>query len=166
MSDSSFPGAGTSRRIELPRALVWFAAGLVVGAVAALGPDAWAGAKNEDLQKTLPAGVVRLSLARLHARTLALHHNEFQRRGQNLTFVYLPEVTTVGVRAKVWVGRLPDARGVEAVEKELQRLAEAMVSEARLAAGVEFNLKTDVRFDVTVQGLDTPWTFEGHRLKR
>lgn len=154
----------TGRR---PWRTVFVAVGcLLLGGAAGSLHDVWAGPRREDLQKDLPAGVVRLSLARLHARTLAIHHNEFQARGQHEVYVYLPEVTIDGVRARAWVGQAVDEDGAARIEAELKALAEAIVSEANLAAGVKFDPAKDVRFEVTLAGHKRPWIFEGLKLKQ
>ena len=92
--------------------------------------------------------------------------NEFQRRGQHLVYVYLPEVTTDGIRGRAWVSQAIDEAGARRVESELKELASAIVRETKLAAGVEFDLEKDVRFEVTVQDSRKPRIFEENRLKR
>ena len=125
-----------------------------------------AGPKPKELQEALPPGVVRLSLARLHARTLALHHNELQARGRRLTYVYPPEVFADGVKARAWLGKMPEGDEVAQVEKELRALARAIVGEARFAGGVKFDTDEDVTIELAVEGIEETFIYQGGTLRR
>ena len=125
-----------------------------------------AGPNPEDLQQPLPPGVVRLSLARLHARSLAVHHNELQARDKRLTYVYPPEVYADGVKARAWLKKIPAQEEIAKVEKELTDLAAAIVNEARFAAGVQYDAAEDVTVELAIEGIDEVFVYQGGTLTR
>jgi hypothetical protein len=124
-------------------------------------------AEPEDaaLQQPLPAGVVRLSLARLHARTLALHHNELQARGRRKVFVYPPDVYSDGVRVRGWVSEAPGEGVLTDAAVEMAALRDAILLETRLAAGVEYDRESDVRVELHAPERDRPWVLDGQKWR-
>ncbi len=169
-SNDRFAPAPLGRRFPRPamKTAAWLlAAGSALMLTFILvGSDVQAGPKPEQLQQPLPAGVTRLSLARLHARTLAIHHNELQARGRFVAYVYPPEVFADGIKIKAWIGNQPDAAALEGIAKELSALAEAIVSEARLAAGVPFDVDRDVHIELHTPAAKKPWIYKSGQLIR
>jgi hypothetical protein len=117
----------------------------------------------QELQEPLPPGVARLSLARLHARTLALHHNELQVRGRGTLFIYPPDVYASGINLRAWTGKSPDIDALAEMAVELTRFGDAVRREAALAAGVEFGAD-DLRVELHAPGVDQPWVLRDGRL--